>query len=83
MNGKVKLSMCLIKHYTMKMGWWRHNSTILDLSTRWKLNAPATLPSGKSILVPVGLDTGEKSCPAGNQTQAVQPVAIPAAPYSG
>jgi hypothetical protein len=33
----VKLSLCLIKHHTMKTcGDWRYNSTILDLVTRWR-----------------------------------------------
>jgi hypothetical protein len=33
---KVKLSLCLIKHYVMKTyGEWRYGSTILNLDTIW------------------------------------------------
>jgi hypothetical protein len=66
---------------------WRYSSTIPDLGTRWsgKHHDPAALPA-----VPIGWEAGwdpepvwtlwrkEKSLPpAGNQTPAVQLVAIP------
>jgi hypothetical protein len=40
---KIKLSLCFIKHYVMKMcGEWRYSSTILDLGTRRGRFTPGT-----------------------------------------
>jgi hypothetical protein len=34
---KIKLCLCLIKHYSMKKtGEWSYSSTILDIGTRWR-----------------------------------------------
>jgi hypothetical protein len=35
-RGKVKLSLCLIKHYAIKTLECRYGSTILDLGTKWR-----------------------------------------------